>query len=136
MWFAQNLDRVHGEGAEVMRAIKRALDPRNLMNPGKVVEVGTGLGLAVPGTVMQLGLDMLGVVKRVLPPDTEPGELGGPGGMGWRELKARGDEVEWLDGRERGAGRREGERDGAGKGEGSDGVDGGEGGDGSNDWGS
>ncbi len=27
----------HGEGLEVMRAIKRALDPDNRMNPGKVV---------------------------------------------------------------------------------------------------
>jgi glycolate oxidase len=138
MWFAQNLDRVHGEGAEVMRALKRALDPRNLMNPGKVVEVGTGLGFAVPGTVMQLGLEMLGVVKRTLPPDTEPGELGGPGGTGWRELKAKGDEVAWLDGRERGAGRREGGREGAGeeKGEGKAGGDGGAGDGGGRDGGS
>jgi D-lactate dehydrogenase (cytochrome) len=29
----------HGEGLEVMRAIKRALDPDNRMNPGKVVDV-------------------------------------------------------------------------------------------------
>jgi D-lactate dehydrogenase (cytochrome) len=27
----------HGQGLEVMRAIKRALDPDNRMNPGKVV---------------------------------------------------------------------------------------------------
>jgi D-lactate dehydrogenase (cytochrome) len=27
----------HGEGVEVMRAIKQALDPQNIMNPGKVV---------------------------------------------------------------------------------------------------
>jgi D-lactate dehydrogenase (cytochrome) len=27
----------HGEGIEVMRAIKRALDPRNILNPGKIV---------------------------------------------------------------------------------------------------
>ena len=27
----------HGEAVEVMRAVKRALDPRNLLNPGKVV---------------------------------------------------------------------------------------------------
>ncbi len=29
----------HGEGLEVMRAIKRALDPGNRMNPGKIVDI-------------------------------------------------------------------------------------------------
>ena len=29
----------HGEGLNVMRAIKRALDPDDRMNPGKVVEI-------------------------------------------------------------------------------------------------
>jgi D-lactate dehydrogenase (cytochrome) len=27
----------HGEALDVMRALKRTLDPENLMNPGKVV---------------------------------------------------------------------------------------------------
>ena len=27
----------HGAGLEVMRAIKRTIDPRNIMNPGKIV---------------------------------------------------------------------------------------------------
>ncbi len=31
------LEQEHGASLEVMRAIKRALDPRNLMNPGKLV---------------------------------------------------------------------------------------------------
>ncbi len=29
----------HGDSVDVMVAIKRALDPANLMNPGKVVEL-------------------------------------------------------------------------------------------------
>jgi len=33
------LEAEHGEGLEVMRAIKRALDPHNRMNPGKVVNI-------------------------------------------------------------------------------------------------
>ena len=32
------LDAEHGEGVEIMRQVKRALDPGNLMNPGKIVE--------------------------------------------------------------------------------------------------
>ena len=31
----------HGEGVSVMRAIKQALDPDNLMNPGKIVDPET-----------------------------------------------------------------------------------------------
>ena len=31
------LEAEHGEALSVMRAIKQALDPHNLMNPGKVV---------------------------------------------------------------------------------------------------
>ena len=33
------LEEEHGEAVEVMKAIKRALDPQNLMNPGKMVRV-------------------------------------------------------------------------------------------------
>jgi D-lactate dehydrogenase (cytochrome) len=33
------LEAEHGEGLSVMRAIKRALDPDNRMNPGKVVDI-------------------------------------------------------------------------------------------------
>jgi D-lactate dehydrogenase (cytochrome) len=35
----KSLEAEHGEGINVMRAIKRALDPSNLMNPGKVVDI-------------------------------------------------------------------------------------------------
>ena len=34
-----DLEEEHGEAVEVMKAIKRALDPDNRMNPGKVVRL-------------------------------------------------------------------------------------------------
>ncbi len=30
------MEREHGRGLEVMRSIKRGLDPRGLLNPGKL----------------------------------------------------------------------------------------------------
>ena len=33
------LDAEHGDAMSVMRALKEALDPRNLLNPGKVIRV-------------------------------------------------------------------------------------------------
>ena len=33
------MEAEHGEAVGAMRAIKRALDPHNLMNPGKVVKI-------------------------------------------------------------------------------------------------
>jgi D-lactate dehydrogenase (cytochrome) len=35
----QYLEAEHGEGVSVMRDLKRALDPDNRMNPGKIIEI-------------------------------------------------------------------------------------------------
>jgi D-lactate dehydrogenase (cytochrome) len=35
----QFLTAEHGEAVSVMRALKRALDPQNIMNPGKILRV-------------------------------------------------------------------------------------------------
>ena len=35
----EDLEEEHGEAVEVMKAIKRALDPENRMNPGKILRI-------------------------------------------------------------------------------------------------
>jgi FAD/FMN-containing dehydrogenase len=37
--YAHLMAREHGAGLDVLRAIKRALDPENRMNPGKIVDI-------------------------------------------------------------------------------------------------
>jgi D-lactate dehydrogenase (cytochrome) len=32
------LEREHGQGLDAMRAIKHALDPKGLLNPGKILK--------------------------------------------------------------------------------------------------
>ena len=36
------LEQEHGEGVDLMRAIKRALDPQNILNPGKMFDLDRG----------------------------------------------------------------------------------------------
>jgi len=70
VFFAGNLPKVKGkEGAELIREIKKMLDPHGIMNPGKMVETGTRFGISVPGFLMNFGMHMMGSVKRVLPRD-------------------------------------------------------------------
>ena len=38
----KSLEAEHGDAVDVMRTIKRALDPDNRMNPGKVVDMSRG----------------------------------------------------------------------------------------------
>ena len=35
----RHLEQEHGDGVELMRTIKRALDPQDILNPGKVVRL-------------------------------------------------------------------------------------------------
>ena len=34
------LEHEHGDGVDVMRTIKRALDPHDILNPGKILPAG------------------------------------------------------------------------------------------------
>ena len=68
LWFAWNLDNLHGDiGGDIMRSIKLSLDPDDILNPGKFIEMRTRYGFGIPGPLMSVGLDMLAMVKKVFP---------------------------------------------------------------------
>ena len=70
LFFAQNLRRIRGEGADVMYSIKNVIDPHDIMNPGKLFEGLTRFGIPLPGAVMGVSMEAMALGKRALPRDT------------------------------------------------------------------
>lgn len=69
MFFASNLPRVRGEGAELIRQIKEALDPDNIMNPGTLIATITRQGIRIPPQLFELGMNIMAIGKKMLPRD-------------------------------------------------------------------
>ncbi|UCD92538.1 MAG: FAD-binding oxidoreductase [Methanobacteriota archaeon] len=68
VWFAWNLNNLHGkEGARIIRNIKEIIDIDNIMNPGKMTEMRIKWGIPIPGFLMNIGLNLLGMMKKALP---------------------------------------------------------------------
>ena len=77
IFFAANLSKYRGkDGAELIRSIKKTMDPYEIMNPGKLVETGTRWGISMPAFLMNFGMNMMAGMKRLMPRDK----------MGEREL--------------------------------------------------
>ena len=67
--FSGNLKKIHGKGVFIMDDIKSTLDPHYIMNPGKLVETTTRFGIPIPGFAMAVGMNMLAIMKRMMPAD-------------------------------------------------------------------
>ncbi len=69
LFFAQNLKKVRGQGADVMYDIKTVLDPHDILNPGKLFEGLTRYGMPIPGVMMNLSMNAMGLGKKIMPKD-------------------------------------------------------------------
>lgn len=67
--YSGNLKRMHGKGVLLMDDIKSAIDPYYILNPGKLTESTTRFGIPLPGFAMDLGMDMMALLKRIMPAD-------------------------------------------------------------------
>lgn len=71
IFFATNLKLLRGEAARFMKSIRGAIDPKEIMNPGKLTETITRQGIIIPPALFQLGMDALAIGKKMLPRDQE-----------------------------------------------------------------
>jgi glycolate oxidase len=72
VWMASNLPKFADNSAKTMYDIKSSIDPYDIMNPGKLVEIGTRFGFPVPAMAMDFGMDLFAMMKRFLPHDKLP----------------------------------------------------------------
>jgi hypothetical protein len=69
-FFASNLDTIRGPGAKYIRGIKKHIDPDDIMNPGKMTGTTLRYGIKIPPALFNLGMGMMGVVKKALPSES------------------------------------------------------------------
>jgi len=71
IFFASNLKTIRKDAAKYMKQIRTALDPKEIMNPGKLTETITRQGIVIPPILFELGMDALAIGKKMLPRDQE-----------------------------------------------------------------
>ncbi len=66
LWAAYQMPAIHGEALEAMKAVKSAIDPKDVMNPGKLLHAVSKFDFRIPAAVMGLGTKSLTMVHTLL----------------------------------------------------------------------
>ncbi|NLI73881.1 MAG: FAD-binding oxidoreductase [Euryarchaeota archaeon] len=69
LFFGSTLKPVRGAGYDAIVRIKNALDPKEIMNPGKLLGMKTRFGLPVSAGMLDFGMGAMATVKKLLPKD-------------------------------------------------------------------
>ncbi len=66
LWNFQFMERAEPEKKRELKRIKRMLDPWNVLNPGKMIEVRLRLGFPLPGKLYSMFMDGMWFLRRVM----------------------------------------------------------------------
>jgi glycolate oxidase len=69
MLMGSQMKPLRGDGYKVQVAMKNAIDPREIMNPGKLLGMKTRFGLPVGPGLMGFGMGAMATVKKIMPAD-------------------------------------------------------------------